>query len=138
MKKMTAVLLAALMLVSITACGSKEAQPTESQSPVESDTVETTPSAPVDGTALTTEFWSLTYPADWELGEDDLSESEGSYASVTLSIPDPDSDYALVSVYIEASVEEPDEFRDLIKESGMDAYDLIENDNAEYTTVGGV
>ena len=138
MKKMIAVLLAALMLVSITACGSKEAQPTESQNPVESDTVETTLSAPVDGTALTTEFWSLAYPADWELGEDDLSESEGSYASVTLSIPDPDSDYALVSVYIEASVEEPDEFRDLIKESGMDAYDLIENGNAEYTTVGGV
>ena len=92
MKKMIAVLLAALMLVSITACGGKEAPSTESQNPVESDTVETTPSAPVDGTALTTEFWSLTYPADWETSEDDLSESEGSYASVTLSTPDPDRD----------------------------------------------
>lgn len=137
MKKVFAVLLAIMMLVSITACG-EETETIQAAAPTESAAAETTQAPEVEGTALNTEFWSLTYPDDWTIDEDGVNESEGSYASVTLSIPDPDNDYALVDVYVEASIEDPDDFRDLIKGADMDAYDLIENGNASYTNIGGV
>lgn len=137
MKKIFALLLALMLLVSITACGDEPAA-AETAAPAESTATEATQAPQIDGDVISTEFWSLTYSEDWTVDEDGVNASEGSYASVTLSIPDPDGDYSLVSVYIEASIEDPDDFRDMIKGADMDAYDLIENGNASYTNIGGV
>lgn len=103
MKKLLSILLAAMLLLSLAACGGKDdGDAADKLQGALGGVSEPASSAPTqaDGTLLETEFWSVTYPEDWVYSEeDDMGISEGYYAYVTLHIPqedDPESDTLLL------------------------------------------
>ena len=116
MKKLLSILLAAMLLLSLAACGGKDDG--DKLQGALGGVSEPASSAPTqaDGTLLETEFWSVTYPEDWVYSEeDDMGISEGYYAYVTLHIPqedDPESD--TLSVRIDATLEGPASYRDTV------------------------
>ena len=148
MKKFIYLTAAFILLLCLTACGkgndTAATEPEEEPSATVSAAPESTepspePSeAPADpGTELTTEFWSISYSDDWSYNEEeDFYESEGYYASATLYIMDGED--ALVSVYIDASIEGPGYYRDYLKGADIDAYEMVENNAVEFVSVGGV
>ena len=85
MKKLLSILLAAMLLLSLAACGGKDdGDAADKLQGALGGVSEPASSAPTqaDGTLLETEFWSVTYPEDWVYSEeDDMGISEGYYAS---------------------------------------------------------
>ena len=131
MKKLLSILLAAMLLLSLAACGGKDdGDAADKLQGALGGVSEPASSAPTqaDGTLLETEFWSVTYPEDWVYSEeDDMGISEGYYAYVTLHIPqedDPESD--TLSVRIDATLEGPASYRDNLYSIG-DMRDIVEN-----------
>ena len=142
MKKLLSILLAAMLLLSLAACGGKDdGDAADKLQGALGGVSEPASSAPTqaDGTLLETEFWSVTYPEDWVYSEeDDMGISEGYYAYVTLHIPqedDPESD--TLSVRIDATLEGPASYRDNLYSIG-DMRDIVENGTVPTENVGGV
>ncbi len=143
-KKIALFLLCTLMLLSLCACGQSEeaAVPAPTKAPeiksaAPTKKPEPEPEPEPEGTPLSSAFWSLRYPEGWAVHEDGVKEDER-YASVTVGIPDESSDGFDASVYVSVTLDDPGDFRDAIKDAGMDLYDVIENGNASHSTVGGV
>ncbi|MBR2831441.1 MAG: hypothetical protein IKE57_00765 [Oscillospiraceae bacterium] len=166
MKKLTAALLALLLLVSLAACGSKDTIPTPSisvspsPSPSASATAEPAPSkapaavpdapAPAEpspsqeapapaGKTLETTYWTLVYDPDvWTFEEDDVTDSD-TRSAVIMEIPDPeDPDDYLVNAEIRVSIGDPYSFRSNLISYGFDQYEYKVNNAYETTDVGGV
>ena len=146
MKKSIIFAVVLVFLLCLTACGGgndtvatePEAETTVSAAPESTEPSPEPSEEPADlGTALTTEFWSVSYSDDWSYNEEeDLYESEGYYSSATLSIMDGED--AIVSAYIDATIEGPGYYRDYLKDAGIDAYEMVENNAVEFVSIGGV
>lgn len=137
MKKLLAILLAAAMCFSLlAACGEKP-------EPSDKDVEETKPqkqedptTPPAEGKTLETPLWTLVYDDEvWSYDEDALYEDED-YASITLQIPDGDE--YLVSLEINASIEDAEGFRDDLVYYGYDQYEYAVEEAYDTVTVGGV
>ena len=126
MKKLFAMLLAAMMLLSLAACGGEP----DTQEPENPET----PAA--EGTKLETSLWTLIYDdAVWSYEEDDLYDEED-YAELTLEIADGDT--YIVSVEICASIEDAEDFRDDLVDYEFDQYEYAVNNSYDLVSVGGV
>lgn len=144
-KKILAVLIAALMLLTMAACGGKPAgndtpnPPTNSNTPTPTNKPnnETTPNTPVTGEALDLELFSLTYDSEvWTYEEDDLYDDE-SYSKIMMIIPDGEDSYT-VNLEVRVSVEDAESFRDYLESYGFDAYAYAVNNAYELVNIGGV
>lgn len=126
MKKLLAILMAVLMVLSITACDSGNSGEDPTNAPK--------PSAV--GENIETNLWKLTYDSKvWKIDEDEFSD-EDDYSKVILIIPDDDG--YLINVEIRASVEEAEGFRDNLTYYDFDHYEYAVNNAYELTKVGGV
>ena len=118
--KISCLLLAAMMLFSLTACGKDDPEPgstsegtEKTKSPVEAGS----------GTTIHTNLWDLTYDeADgWVYEEDDFHDDETS-SKIILTLPKEGEDGSIVDAEIRVSVEDPYTFRDYLTSYGFDEY----------------
>lgn len=126
MKKLLAILMAVLMVLSIAACdsGNSGEDPTDAPKPS------------AVGENIETNLWKLTYDSKvWKIDEDEFSD-EDDYSKVILIIPDDDG--YLINVEIRASVEDAEGFRDNLTYYDFDQYEYAVNNAYELTKVGGV
>lgn len=123
MKRLLAVLLTLIMIVSMTACGGGSGGGDGGSAGKE--TLEAT-------------LWTLNYDPDvWSYQEDDFSDGE-SYSSIIMIIPGEEEDSYDVNAEISVSVEDPYTFRDYLTNYGFDQYEYAENNAYEFTKIGGV
>ena len=133
MKKKFAIVFCFIFVLSgiICACGKKadDGQTADKPKPE-------TAKEKVEGTELSTAFWKLIYPEDWTFNkEEDLKEKE-TYADATLSVMDGEN--AVVKVSINVSIEDTGSYRKALKNAGIDAYEMVENNAVEFIDIGGV
>lgn len=126
MKKLLAILMAVLMVLSVAACDSGNSGEAPTDAPK--------PSAV--GENIETNLWKLTYDSKvWKIDEDEFSD-EDDYSKVILIIPDDDG--YLINAEIRASVEDVEGFRDNLTYYDFDQYEYAVNNAYELTKVGGV
>lgn len=134
--KICCLLFPILMLFSLTACGEKDPESSQTPEGIE----QTTP--PVEtaaGTTINTNLWDLTYDeADGWVYEEDNFYDNDDYASISMSIPKEGTDTSIVMVDIYVSIEGPGGFRDYLTSYGFDEYEYAVNEAYEFTPVGGI
>ncbi|MBE6686796.1 MAG: hypothetical protein E7591_06135 [Ruminococcaceae bacterium] len=132
MKKFIALLIAALMLISMTSCGGKKSEPAK-------DTKSPEKTEEITGESFETELFSVVYDDEvWTLDEEEVYDEE-SYCFANFKIPDPeDSDNYLFSVDVMANVTEPYDFREDLVYYGFDQYEYAENNSYDLVNIGGV
>lgn len=142
MKKVIALLLAFVLLLSLAACGGKEPPATEPKDtkPDQAETKDTVGSDVDDlpGELVETSRWSLRYdPEVWSLEyEDALCDDE--YDS-TISIIIPDSEgYELVYLSVSAMVTDHYNFRSNLRNNGFDQYEYAVNNAYDTVNIGGL
>ena len=126
MKKLLAIMMAVLMVLSVAACdsGNSGEDPTDAPKPS------------AVGENIETNLWKLTYDSKvWKIDEDEFSD-EDDYSKVILIIPDDDG--YLINAEIRASVEDAEGFRDNLTYYDFDQYEYAVNNAYELTKVGGV
>ena len=142
--KLSCLVLAALMLFSLAACGKDSPEPSPAPSSEPSSepegTVETKP--PVEAgseTTINTNLWDLTYDeADgWVYEESDLYDNE-TYSDIILVIFDETGESELINVEISVSIEDPGYFRDYLTSYGFDEYEYAVNQAYDFTPIGGI
>ena len=158
MKRVIALLLTAVMLLSLAACSSGGAETTtapktttEPQKTTEAETTEapaqTDPQesteAPTDdlpGELVETTFWSLRYDPEvwvWEY-EEALYDSDYE-SSLYLMIPDPeDPEYGLTYFSVYARETDHENFRSNLRDNGFDEYEYAVNNAYDTVNVGGL
>lgn len=120
MKKFLALILALLMMLSITACNS--------ETPV------ATGSANLESPLL-----SLSYDDSVWTYYEDSSTVEDDYCSFLLQIPDPeDPEYYLIEAELSVSLEEPYDFREDLVYYGFDQYEYKVNNSYALEEIGSV
>ncbi len=148
MKKWISLLLVAIMLLSLTACGGDDPTETEPKGtePKVTEPAQPTPTEatqpPVTeqtGELVETSRWSLRYdPEVWALEEDALSESDNR-SMLTMIIPDPDdADDELVWFRVRAMETDHDNFRSNLRGAEMSEYEYAVNNAYPTTNVGGL
>lgn len=142
MKKLLALLLALVMLLTLAACGEDEEEGGRLGDKLNQQTQDTTPQdttapAPV-GTTLTTPLWTLVYDEDagWVNQEDDFSDSD-TYSRAILIIPGEEGE-ELINIEIRVTIDEPYGFRDYMVSYGFDQYEYAVNNAYDFVNVGGV
>ena len=129
MKKLLAILLAGILMISLVACGKKKPnQPGNSGTPGAGGAGE-----------LKTSLFTLSYDDGvWTVLEEDLTDEE-EYCFAKLQVPDPeDSEYYLIDAEIEVSLEEPYDFRETLVSYGFVQYEYKVNNAYDTVTIGGV
>ncbi|MDX8419223.1 hypothetical protein MOZ60_03845 [Stecheria sp. CLA-KB-P133] len=125
-KRICSIFLTTVTAFSLAACGGKPSAGTGSAKPT---------AGTAEGTKASTALFSLSYTDDWALDEDKTNDSSD-YCYMELTIPQNNT--ALVTVEIKASVDSAGSYRDRLKGSGIDAYELVEKQSVETTNIGGV
>lgn len=134
-KKAIALVLAAVMLLSLAACGKAPAEPT--QAVTNAPTQEGT-KAPVEG-GLQTALWTLSYDDALWVVEEGYPEDDESGSEIRMAIPDPGAeDEDLVYMMVSAFYTDHENFRDNLKAEGYDAYEYVVNDAYEKIQIGGL
>lgn len=133
-KRLSSIVLAAMTAMSLSACNSKPSAGAATQTPKPAASTAGTTGV-VEGTEASTALFSLTYSDAWTLADDKTSDSSD-YCYMELSIQENDS--SLVVMDIKASVGKADSYRDKLRGSGIDAYELVEEQSVETVAVGGV
>ncbi len=138
MKKLFATLLAVIMILSLAACGGGKTDTPDTEKPASSDKADDSGKTD-EATEIKTTLFTLAYDDSvWSYFED-YTQNEEDYCFVTLQIPDPDdSEYYLIDVEIEASLEEPYDFREDLVNYGFNQYDYKVNEAYETVKIGGV
>ena len=123
MKKLFAILLAGIMILSLAACGDKKTNNTTGGG---------------DGEIKTT-FFTLSYDDSvWNNVEDDLTNEED-YCFANLQILNPDDpEYYLIDATIEVSLDEPYDFREDLVYYGFNQYEYKVNNAYDTVKIGGV
>ena len=132
--KISFLLLAALLLFSLTGCGKDS--PESSQTPEETEQT-APPAETVAGTTINAALWDLTYDETdgWIYEEDDFYDDETS-SKIILSIPKEGEDESIVNAEIRVSIETPYSFRDYLTSYGFDEYEYAVNQAYDLTEVG--
>lgn len=138
-KRIIALFLSLLMMLSIAACGESETPakiptkaPTQATEPAET----TAPPTEAEGELIEASLFSFRYdPELWVIDE----EPEDDWAFVSMQIPNPEDpeDY-LVWLDISAIEDDHHSFRSNLRYYGFDAYDYAVNDAYETVEIGGV
>ncbi len=126
MKKIFAIILAFLMLFSLTACGDKNPdKPNDTKQP----------SGDAD---ITTSFFEIKLSDDWKNIEEDLKNEE-EYSKAVLQVLDPeDEEYYLIEATISVEIGEPYDFREDLVYYGFNQYEYEVNKAYETVKIGGV
>ena len=126
MKKIFAIILALLMLFSLTACGDKNPDnPNNTKQP----------SGDAD---ITTSFFEIKLSDDWKNIEEDLKNEE-EYSKAVLQVLDPaDEEYYLIEATISVEIGEPYDFREDLVYYGFNQYEYEVNKAYETVKIGGV
>ncbi len=126
MKKIFAIILALLMLFSLTACGDKNPdKPNDTKQP----------SGDAD---ITTSFFEIRLSDDWINIEDDFK-NEDEYSKAVLQVLDPaDEEYYLIEATISVEIGEPYDFREDLVYYGFNQYEYEVNKAYETVKIGGV
>ena len=138
MKKLLAILLALVMVLSLAACGGGDEEEETKKSRKEKTTEEQTePEEELEGEELELDLFTLTYDPDiWAFDEEDDVNTNETWSKGTMTIPDGDDDY---ETWFEmwASVEGLENFREHLRDYGFDAEEYVDG---EYDTVeiGGI
>lgn len=135
MKKLFALLIALVMLLSLAACGGDQGNQND---PVKPDNSSNTGNQ--DGTLSTVEtgLFSVSYSADW-VNQEDYLEDDDDYCFVNLQVLDPeDPDYYLIDVEISVSLEDPYDFREDLVYYDFNQYEYEVNKSYPTTAIGGV
>lgn len=138
MKKLFAILLAVIMILSLAACGGDKADKTDKTDTTKpSATEETDPAG--ETKEIKTDLFTLGYDDGvWNHIENDLS-SGAEYCFANLQIPDPeDPEYYLIDAEIEVSVEDPYDFREDLVYYGFNQYEYKVNKAYETVNIGGI
>ena len=139
-RKMPCLLLAALLLLALAACGKDSPEPSQTPSQTPKGTEQTKPSAqPAAESTINTPLWDLSYDeADgWVYEEDDFYDDED-FSKIILVIPDEADGSEVINAEIRVSVEGPYNFRDYLTSFGFDEYEYAVNQAYDFTKVGGV
>ena len=134
--RISCLLLAALMLFALAACGKDSPEP----SPTPEGTEQTKPPAqPAAESTIHTPLWDLSYDdADgWVYEEDDFYDDED-FSKIILVIPDEADGSEVINAEIRVSVEGPYNFRDYLTSFGFDEYEYAVNQAYDFTQVGGI
>ena len=147
MKKLIALLLALMMVLSLAACGNGDETPTTepntptapAQTKPQESTQAPTEAEPV-GELTETARWSLRYDPEIWAWEDEDALDDGDYRSrLTMIIPDPeDKEEELVWFRINAMEVDHENFRSNLRRDGFDQYEYIVNNAYETVAVGGL
>lgn len=154
MKKAIALLLTAVMLLSLVACSSGEGTPTKepkpaattepkvTTAPAQTKPQETTqpPVEELPGELVETSRWSLRYdPEVWVLEDEDALCDDDYDSSISIMIPDPENaGYGLVHLTVSAFVTDHDNFRGNLRGNGYDAYEYVVNNAYDTVNIGGL
>lgn len=139
MKKLLALLLAMIMLFSLAACGGGSSDDEDEEEHTRKP--KTTEDEPeVEGTSLETNLWTLVYDDQlWQFDEEEDLYDEENWCSINLMVPDEeDEDSYVTYVEISASIEDAENFRDMLINNGFDQYEYAEEDAYSTVDVGGV
>lgn len=143
MKKAIALLLAAVMLLSLAACNgddkAPDTQPNKDTKPSLTNPQASTP-ADLPGELVETTHWSLRYDSEvWELEYEDALYESDYESSLSIIVPDPeDADYELVCLSISARETDHYNFRSNLREAGFDEYEYAVNDAYDTVNIGGL
>lgn len=143
MKKLIALLLSAVMLLSLCACNGGKEEPTNppagTKPTAPKPNKETTAPVQEEGERMETSRWSLRYdPEVWVWEEEDLADDDYD-SSIILQIPDPeDEGNYLVWLYVAAFPTDHSNFRDSLRYYDFDAYEYAVNNAYEAIRVGGL
>lgn len=133
MKKLLAILLASIMILSLAACGG--------EAPAAPTTPDATkaPSSGAEAGEIQTALFTLSYDdSAWVHVEDDLSDGED-YCFANLQILDPDdNEYYLIDAEIEVSIEDPYDFREDLVYYDFNQYEYKVNNAYETVSIGGL
>ena len=126
MKKIFAIILALLMLFSLTACGDKNPdKPNDTKQP----------SGDAD---ITTSFFEIKLSDGWKNIEEDFKNEED-YSKAVLQVLDPeDEEYYLIEATISVEIDEPYDFREDLVYYGFNQYEYEVNKAYETVKIGGV
>ena len=132
MKRLFAILLAGIMILSLAACGGEKTDKPDDSKPSSSNEAG-------EAKEIKTTLFTLTYDDSvWNCFEDDM-ENEEDYCTVNLQVPDPDdSEYYLIDAEIEVSLEDPYDFREDLVYYGFDQYEYKVNGAYATVKIGGV
>ena len=147
MKKLLALLLAIVMILSLVACGEKKddddddkgndkpktENPKDPVDPTDAPIV-----TPVEGETLEANLFTLIYDAEeWSYDEEEHFYDDEDYSKISLYVPEDEESY-LINVQIRVSIEDHEGFREDLAEYGFDAYEYVVNDAYDLVNVGGV
>ena len=138
MKKLFAILLAVIMILSLAACGGEKTDKTDKPDATKpSATEETDPAG--ETKEIKTNLFTLGYDGGvWNHIENDLS-SGAEYCFANLQILDPENpEYYLIDAEIEVSVEDPYDFREDLVYYGFNQYEYKVNEAYETVNIGGI
>lgn len=132
MKKLLALLLAMIMVLSFAACGGgdEEESPKKDRDKKETTEEVTEPEEELEGQELKLDLFTLVYDEEvWTLDEDAKDTNE-TWSKVVLTIPDGDGFETRVDIW--ASGEDLEDFRGYLNDYGFEAEKYVED---EYSTV---
>lgn len=134
MKKLFAILLAVIMILSLAACGAEKPETPETINPSTSNEA-----GEANEMEIKTTLFTLKYDdSAWNYFED-YTENEEDYCFVTLQIPDPDDpEFCLIDAEIEVSLEDPYDFREDLAYYGFNQYEYKVNVAYETANIGGI
>lgn len=135
MKKLLALLLALVMVLSFAACGGEEEEPKKDRNKKTTDKV-TEPDVQIEGEEIELDLFTLVYDSEiWEEDEDYKDDTNESWSKTVVTVPDGDSYKTSVSIW--ASVEDLSGFRENLHSYGFEAEKYVDGD---YDTVdiGGI
>ena len=149
MKRILALALAAVMLLSLAACSKNEnppaTDPNPTNTPVQtkpqsSSTATTAPTEALPGELVETSRWSLRYDPEVWVYEDEDSLYDSDYeSSLSLMIPDPeDEESGLVYFEVEACSTDHSSFRSNLRYNGFGMYEYAVNDAYDTVSIGGL
>ena len=131
MKKLFAILLAGIIILSLAACGGDKPDKDDTTNPTSTDNVSESDKTG-EANEIKTTLFTLAYDDSvWNYLEDEIANEED-YCFVNLQILDPDdSEYYLIDAEIEVSLEEPYDFREDLVYYGFNQYEYKVNNAYE-------
>lgn len=146
MKKVFALLMAVVMLLSLTACGGGDetptTQPNTPTAPAQTKPQESTqaPTEALTGELVETAFWSLRYdPEVWTFEDEDALYESDYVASLSLIVPNPEDEYdPFIYFNVDAWETDHHNFRSNLRYYGFDQYEYATNDAYDTVNIGGL